>query len=222
MASRSSASDLGGPVVDPSKATRRSSPDERRAKKGEVDDPEVVLNAAARFLEVRPRSIAEVRRQLTRAGYRPELVEGAITRLTELGMLDDGAFAAQWVESRDRAHPRGEHALIIELRQKGIDASIITATLKARREAATRWEDAPASDSPEPIDEAATDPDMAAARKLLERNARALAREPVPRLRRQKAYALLARNGFDPDVCREVSTAFVRESIAEADRDQPE
>src|SRR5204862_1627615 len=187
---------------------------ERRAQKGEVDDPEVVLNAAARFLEVRPRSITEVRRQLTRAGYRPELVDGAIERLTELGMLDDAAFATQWVESRDRAHPRGEHALIIELHQKGIEPSIITATLKARRDAATRWEDGPASDSPEHVDEATTDPDMVAARKLLERNARALGREPVPRLRRQKAYALLARNGFDPDVCREVSTAWVRESIA--------
>ena len=187
---------------------------ERRAQKGEVDDPEVVLNAAARFLEVRPRSITEVRRQLTRAGYRPELVDGAIERLTELGMLDDAAFATQWVESRDRAHPRGEHALIIELRQKGIEPSIITATLKARRDAATRWEDGPASDSPEHVDEATTDPDMVAARKLLERNARALGREPVPGLRRQKAYALLARNGFDPDVCREVSTAWVRESIA--------
>jgi regulatory protein len=199
--------------VDSAKTSRRKTDQERRAEKAEIDDPEVVLNAAARFLEVRPRSIAEVRRQLTRAGYRPELVDRAIGRLTELGMLDDAAFATQWVESRDRAHPRGEHALIIELCQKGIDASIITATLKARREAATRWEDAPPVDAAEERPAAPEDPDMIAARKLLERNARALAREPVPRLRRQKAYALLARNGFDPDVCREVSTAWVRDSI---------
>jgi SOS response regulatory protein OraA/RecX len=193
----------------------RKTDEERRTEKSAVDDPEIVLAAAARFLEARPRSIAEVRRQLTRAGYRAELVDGAIGRLTELGMLDDAAFAAQWVESRDRAHPRGEHALIIELRQKGIDASIITATLKARREAAVRWEDGPPSGLPPGAAEAtADDPDMLAARKLLDRNARALGREPVPRLRRQKAYALLARNGFDPDVCREVSTAWVRESIA--------
>jgi SOS response regulatory protein OraA/RecX len=199
---------------------QRRSPEERRAAKAEIDDPEVVLNAAARFLEARPRSIAEVRRQLTRAGYRPELVDAAIGRLTELGMLDDAAFAAQWVESRDRAHPRGEHALIVELRQKGIDASIIAATLKTRREAAVRWEDGPSpADAPGEgaLDDAASDPDMVAARRLLERNARALGREPVPRLRRQKAYALLARNGFDPDVCREVSTAWVRDSIALAE-----
>jgi SOS response regulatory protein OraA/RecX len=198
----------------------RKTDQERRAEKAEVDDPEVVLNAAARFLEVRPRSVAEVRRQLTRAGYRPELVERAITRLSELGVLDDAAFATQWVESRDRAHPRGEHALIIELRQKGIEPAVITTTLKARREAATRWEDAPPAAAAEAVDDAVTDPDMVAARKLLERNARSLGREPVPRLRRQKAYALLARNGFDPDVCREISTAWVRESIAAAEGDE--
>jgi SOS response regulatory protein OraA/RecX len=205
----------------------RKSDQERRAERGEVDDPEVVLAAALRFLEVRSRSVAEVRTRLTRTGYRPELVEGAIARLVELGMLDDAAFAAQWVESRDRAHPRGEMALIVELRQKGIDATIITATLKARREAAVRWEDAPQPDEhvatgvPAGQRAAFTDPDMAAAWKLLERNARALSREAVPRLRRQKAYALLARNGFNPDTCREVSTAFVRDSIAAADSEPP-
>ena len=51
-------------------------------------------------------------------------------------MLDDEQFARQWVESRDRAHPRGEHALIIELRQKGIDATTIATILKDRREVA--------------------------------------------------------------------------------------
>ena len=42
---------------------------------------------------------SEVRRRLTGAGYQPDLVEGAITRMTELGMLDDETFARAWVES---------------------------------------------------------------------------------------------------------------------------
>jgi len=44
-----------------------------------------------------------------------------------------------------------------------------------------------------------------AAGNLLERNRRALMRVADPRVRRQKAYALLARNGFSPDVCRDAS-----------------
>jgi SOS response regulatory protein OraA/RecX len=41
---------------------------ERRARHAEIDDPEVVLAAALRFLEVRQRSIAEVRRRLALTG----------------------------------------------------------------------------------------------------------------------------------------------------------
>ena len=167
-----------------------------------------MFDAALRFLEVRSRSVAEVRRRLTSAGYRPELIEAATTRLLELGILDDAAFARLWVESRDRAHPRGEHALIIELRQKGIDATIITATLKARREAAVRWEDAPASDGEEAAAARAL-PDEVAARKLLARHARSLARIADARQRRQRAYALLARNGFGPEVSGAVAAEVV-------------
>src|SRR5439155_22591463 len=61
---------------------------ERRAEKAEIGDPEIVLGAALRFLETRPRSAVEVRRRLTSAGYRTELIEGAIERLRALGILD--------------------------------------------------------------------------------------------------------------------------------------
>jgi SOS response regulatory protein OraA/RecX len=36
---------------------------ERRERRAGIDDPDVVLNAAARFLEVRSRSVDEVRRK---------------------------------------------------------------------------------------------------------------------------------------------------------------
>ena len=196
-------------------AGRRATYTERRERKAAVDDPVVVLEAAVRFLEARSRSVAEVRRRLSTAGYRPELVEGAIERLLELGMLDDEAFARLWVESRDRARPRGERALMVELRQKGIDAKIITATLKERREVAVRWEDAPAPDDAPRSSHGAT-PDEVAARKLLARHARSLARLTDPRQRRQRAYALLARNGFDPEVCRTVAAEFAAAMVEDA------
>lgn len=176
---------------------------ERRAKKAEIDDPNVVLEAGLRFLEARQRSVAEVRRRLTQAGYREELVTGAIDRLGDLGILDDDAFARAWVESRDRAHPRGEHALMVELRQKGVDATIVAAILRERRDAATRWEATDASgrsDGGQDADESRATPDASAAQKLLARHARALERVADPRQRRQKAYALLARNGFSPEI----------------------
>ena len=180
---------------------RRESEAERRERRAAVDDPAVVLDAAARLLEVRPRSVAEVHRRLRRAGYRSDLVDGAIARLVDLGMLDDEAFARLWVESRDRAHPRGERALREELRLKGVERSVIEQVLTQRRglmEGSARPEDAPAED-----------PDRVAAVRLLERHSRSLARIADPRQRRQRAYALLARHGFDPDTCREIAASVL-------------
>ena len=97
--------------MTPAAGARRPSLAERRERRAAVDDPAVVLEAAARFLEPRARSVAEVRRRLTGAGYRADLVDGVIERLLEFGMLDDEAFARAWVESRDRARPRGERAI---------------------------------------------------------------------------------------------------------------
>ena len=162
-----------------------------RAERAEIDDPTLVMAAALRFLESRARSTAEVRRRLVTNGYRPDLVENAITRLTELGMLDDDAFARAWVESRDRARPRGERALRAELHQKGVERPIIDAVLEDR------------ADTAEDPDFRGADED--AARRLLIKNARALDRIPDPRARRQRAYALLARNGFDPDTASRVA-----------------
>jgi regulatory protein len=161
-----------------------------------------VLEAAARFLEPRARSVAEVRRRLTGAGYRPELVDGAIERLLELGVLDDDAFARAWVESRDRARPRGERAIRQELGLKGVDRSTIDFVLGERREATAGLPDE---------DGASVSADQAAAERLLARNARSLARVADPRQRRQRAYALLARNGFDPEVCRTVAASVTEE-----------
>jgi regulatory protein len=176
---------------------RRESFAERRERRAAVDDPAVVLEAAGRFLEARARSVVEVRRRLRSAGYQAELIEGAIARLTELGMLDDATFARAWVESRDRARPRGERALRQELSVKGIDRAVLDEVLANRR-------------ADQPSD--AGDVDEAAAERLLARNARTLERVADPRARRQRAYAFLARNGFDPGVCSTVSARFVTET----------
>jgi regulatory protein len=176
-------------------ARRREHPAAARERRAAVDDPELVLAAALRFLEARSRSIAEVRRRLTGAGYRAELVEGAVTRLLELGMLDDAEFGRAWLESRDRARPRGERALRQELRLKGLGGPLVEELLGDR---------AAADD----------DADRSAAERVLARHAAALARVTDPRARRQRAYALLARNGFDPETCSAAVRAFMAEGSA--------
>ena len=178
----------------------RVSPAERRDRRAAVDDPAVVLAAAARFLEVRARSVAEVRRRLGQAGYRSELVEGAIVRLTDLGMLDDATFARAWIESRDRAQPRSEIALRRELALKGVDRAVVDELLEERRDGSAARDGGV---------------DLAAAERLLARHERALARETDPRSRRRRAYALLARNGFDPGTSSTAAAAYVSNDIDE-------
>src|SRR6478735_8265060 len=185
----------------------KPTPAERREARSHVDDPAAVLESGARFLEASPRSVAEVRRKLTRLGYRPELVAGAVDRLTELGFLDDEAFARAWVESRDRSKPRGEHALRRELGLKGVDRSIVDAVLGDRRDDATA--------AAVGLDEPPVSPDDAAAERLLRRKLAPILRETDPRRRLQRAYALLARNGFGPDVCSAVSRRVLADVDAE-------
>jgi SOS response regulatory protein OraA/RecX len=177
---------------------------ERRERRATIDDPALVLEAAARFLEVRARSVAEVRRRLGQAGYRADLVDGAIGRLTELGMLDDATFARAWIESRDRARPRGEIALRRELALKGVDRTVVDELLEERRDSG---------------DAVAGGVDLAAAERLLARHERILARETDPRSRRRRAYALLARNGFDPSTSSAASAALVLADTATSDED---
>lgn len=188
----------------------RESLRERRERRALIDDPAIVLNAAARFLEVRSRSVDELRRHLAQAGYRADLVEAAVARLTELGMLDDATFARTWVESRDRARPRSEAALRRELTLKGIGRELAAEVLDERRgghlgaSGAGGAAEGGGGDPGDPGD----GPDMLAAGRLLAKRGGALARISDARVRRQRAYALLARNGFDPEVCRDATNRF--------------
>ncbi|MFH0750297.1 MAG: regulatory protein RecX [Chloroflexota bacterium] len=197
---------------------RRETPAEGRARRAAVDDAAAVVDAAARFLEARARSVGEVRRRLRDAGYRADLIEGAIERLTDLGMLDDAAFARAWVESRDRARPRGARALRDELRRKGVRAQDVEAALAAREASSTGMDEDDLALRPaagERAESGASDEDAGA--RLLARRGGPILREPEPRKRRAKAYALLARNGFDPDVCARLATAWLADGVPDPD-----
>ena len=189
---------------------RRESFAERRARRAEIDDPEVVFAAAARFLEARSRSVGEVRRRLSQAGYRADLIEGAIARLTAIGILDDETFAREWVVSRDRARPRGESALRRELALRGVERELVETVLDARRrgDRVVRLGEAIPEGPDDDDGLGGESADEAAALRLLDRRAASLRRERDPRVRRQKAYALLARNGFDPGVCASVASRW--------------
>jgi regulatory protein len=186
-------------MVRPSGAERMEARRARGERHASETDPSIVIKAAARYLEQRSRSVSEVRRHLTEAQYPEALVTQAVDRLVDLGILDDQAFATAWVESRDRARPRGTSALRRELALKGLDREVIEETLAGRRTAGEAARDEPDDDV------SYRSPDERAAERLLSKSRMSLERVADPRARRQRAYALLARNGFDPEICRVVS-----------------
>ncbi|MCY7417290.1 MAG: recombination regulator RecX [Chloroflexi bacterium] len=194
-----------------SMAERRARQLERRERRAAITDPAIVMAAGAAVLAIRARTTHELRTRLMTLGYPAELVDAAIERLGTLGYLDDEAYARAWGASRDRARPRGAMALRRELLRKGIAKEFADAALRDRdAEAAVAAANDPdvdrAGSRASGNDGAA---DLVAALRLLDRRHSALGREPDPRKRRQRAYSLLARNGFDPGVCLAATRTFL-------------
>jgi len=101
------------------------------ARLGERDTAEKAHERALHFLSIRPRSEAEVRRNLTNAKIAPEAIDAAIERLKRAGLVDDRAFTQYWLENRGQFSPRSARALKAELRQKGVAVETIDETLQA-------------------------------------------------------------------------------------------
>jgi regulatory protein len=144
--------------------------DEDIARLQMQDGVERAYERALNFLSYRPRSEAEVRRNLRKKNVADEVVESVVERLERAGLLDDREFARYWVENRRQFNPRGTRALRHELWQRGVPDSIISDVLVG-------------------FDE------EAAARKAAEAGARRLA-HLEPRDFRRKLGAYLARRGF--------------------------
>ncbi|MEA2451949.1 MAG: regulatory protein [Actinomycetota bacterium] len=82
------------------------------------------MQRAGHLLASRPRSEHELRVRLNVAGYEPDMIDRTITRLVELRLLDDRAFAAQWVAERSVSKGRAGNALVSELVAKGVDRGV--------------------------------------------------------------------------------------------------
>jgi regulatory protein len=78
------------------------------------------LDRAGKLLIRRARSEYEVRDALNRSNFGPGVVEETIARLQELELVDDAAFARQWVEERGGRKGLGPRRLLSELRLKGV------------------------------------------------------------------------------------------------------
>ncbi|RME87794.1 MAG: regulatory protein RecX [Anaerolineae bacterium] len=102
---------------------------EKIAQLREEDQREKAYQQALRFLSYRPRSQAEIRRNLRKHDIPESIIEDIIQRLEEIGLANDEEFARAWIENRNTFRPRSRRALTSELRQKGVPEDIIRSVL---------------------------------------------------------------------------------------------
>lgn len=135
-------------------------------------------NRALGLLARRPYSAAEIERNLRKHGYSDEVVTAVREYLTGAELLDDGAFAAYWVEQRESFRPRSRLALRQELQVKGIDRETIAGAVSG-------------------VDEGE------AARRLATKQARRYSQLPEKDFR-AKLSGYLLRQGFGYDIVGDV------------------
>ncbi|MGC4111686.1 MAG: regulatory protein RecX [Nocardioides sp.] len=169
-------------------------PDEVAA--GPDADPESVARTILLdSLTGQARSRRELRDKLRKKDVPDELAERLLDRFTEVGLVDDEAFARSWVESRQRSRGLARRALAQELHRKGVDQE--TASL--------------ALDDLDPKQE------EQAARELVRKRLRSLRGVDHTTATRRLA-GLLARKGYPAGMAFTV----VRDELAQAGLDEAE
>ena len=142
----------------------------------EVGDPEAqARQICLRLLTAAPRTRAQLATALRRRGIPAEAAEAVLGRFTDVGLIDDAAFARAWVESRHHSRGLSRRSLSAELRRQGVETEEI-------REAV---------DTLDPEQEVAT------ARRLVEQKM-ATTRGQPPEARVRRAAGTLARKGYPP------------------------
>jgi len=155
----------------------------RPAEPHENDPYREAMGKAGRILARRAHSEQELRDKL---GTRLNDAVGdvVVARLQQLGLVDDAAFARQWVE--ERAARKGRGVLAAELEAKGIDTEVIEGIL---------------SRFPEEHEEAR-------ARELAVKHLDKVAGKPLPR-QAASILQMLLRRGFEPELAEAATQAVL-------------
>ncbi len=78
-----------------------------------------------RLLTGAPRTRKQLADALLRKDIPEDVAEQVLSRFEEARLIDDGAFAEAWVESRHHGRGLARRALARELRTKGVDTRLI-------------------------------------------------------------------------------------------------
>ncbi|GII86468.1 regulatory protein RecX [Sphaerisporangium siamense] len=139
-----------------------------------------------RLLTLAPRTRAQLAEALRRKDVPEAAAEAVLSRFSDVGLIDDEAFAQAWVSSRHAGRGLARRALAAELRKRGVEEDTV-------REA---------------IDQLDPDQELETARRLVARKLPGTRNlEPAARVRR--LAGMLARKGYSGGLAYRV----VREAL---------
>lgn len=140
-------------------------------------------NLSLRFLSYRPRSEKELVDYLKKKKIDEVIQKKIIDKLKSYNFIDDTAFAKFWTEQRIKFKHKPLRVIEYELKQKGIDRSLID-------EVFSEFSDKKSLD-------------LASAKKLAEKKLD-FYRNLDPKKRNEKAVNYLLRKGFSYDIVKKV------------------
>jgi regulatory protein len=168
---------------------------ERPAAREWFGGEEAARAACLKLLASAPRTRAQLAAALRRRRVPDEIAESVLARFTEVGLIDDAAFARAWVESRYHSKGLARRALAAELRQRGVSDGEVRAAVSSL----------------------GTQDEVAAARRLVAKRIAATRGRPLPARARQ-LLGVLARKGYSAGLAAKV----VREALEQEEPDNPD
>jgi regulatory protein len=154
-----------------------------------VLDPEArlqhALDLAFRYLNRRDRTELEMRRYLEGKRVEPETIAAALGELARGGWIDDARFAARFVEDKRSLEHWGAERIERRLLSCGIDRDVV-------REA---------------LGEGDRETELEGALAVLRRRFPAMHDDPATR---RRAYGVLLRKGYDPELAADAMRAHAR------------
>lgn len=115
---------FGEPSDDPQDGGTPSS--SRAEKRDSPKDPAEQARAIClRLLTGNPRTRKQLADALRKREIPDEVADEVLSRFEEVGLINDGAFAEAWVESRHHGRGLARRALAQELRTKGVEPTLI-------------------------------------------------------------------------------------------------
>ncbi len=159
----------------------------------EMSDPESVARGIClRALTGAPKTRSQLADLLASRDVPDDAAEAVLDRFTEVGLIDDAAFARAWVSSRQSGRGLARRALSAELRAKGVEPEVAA----------------------EAVEAVGDDDEREAARRLVDRKVGAMRRLDRTTATR-RLMGMLARKGYNGGL----AAAVVREALDSAGAD---